>query len=39
VNTQLPISKAVASLGSGTSPSDAAHAAQSAVEQMQAKLK
>ncbi|WP_426518985.1 ABC transporter substrate-binding protein [Diaminobutyricibacter sp. McL0618] len=39
VNTQLPVSKAVASLGSGTSPSDAASAANTAVEQMQAKLK
>jgi len=39
VNTQLPVSKAVASLGSGTSASQAASDANSAVEQLQAKLK
>ncbi|WP_218060897.1 hypothetical protein [Leifsonia xyli] len=39
VTTQLPISKAVASLGSGISPADAAQTATSAFEQLQAKLK
>lgn len=39
VNTQLPISKAIASIGSGTSPAGAAQAAQSSVEQLKAKLK
>ena len=39
VNTQLPISKAVASLGSGSSASEAATSATDAVEQLQAKLK
>ncbi|MGO4533866.1 ABC transporter substrate-binding protein [Leifsonia sp. 2MCAF36] len=39
VNTQLPISKAVASLGSGTNASEAAKTATDAVEQLQAKLK
>src|SRR6218665_357973 len=39
VNAQLPVSKAAASLSSGTSPSDAAAAAASAVDQLQAKLK
>ena len=39
VNTQLPISKAVASMGSGASAADAARSAQSSVEQLQAKLK
>lgn len=39
VNTQLPISKAVASLGSGTSASEAAKTATDAVKQLQSKLK
>lgn len=39
VNTQLPISQAVASLGSGTVPAEAAATATAAVEKLQSKLK
>lgn len=39
VNTELPISKAVASLGSGTSPEEAASTATDAVKQLESKLK
>jgi multiple sugar transport system substrate-binding protein len=39
VNTELPISKAVGDLGSGTSPDQAASEAQDAVTQLQSKLK
>lgn len=39
VNTELPISKAVAELGSGSSASDAAAGALAAVTQLQSKLK
>jgi multiple sugar transport system substrate-binding protein len=39
VNTQLPIAKAVAALGSGDSPGHAASSATDAVKQLESKLK